>query len=421
MADEIPNLMMWVIFVRTPKTLAGKNPVQMQLANRSILLKLLRANESACRKDLAEMSGLTGAAVTNLIRDLVNVGLINEDKNYSGPRSRNAVALRFNYDDFLVIGVSFKRGSLCYAVANLGGRFLETEDIPLRMDEPVSEVLQTLDRIIRDCIVKYETQGNIIGLGVSVPGPIDLEKGEIPRLTNLPGWNAIPIQSFLEERYTLPIILDDNANSAVLAEKWFGCGANYDNMISVLVSNGVGAGVIIDGDIYHGTFGFAGEFGHVSIDFEGPQCECGNSGCVELYCSALSLLRNAKSLRGESNITGLADVIDRVNRGDENLSKMVAESGKYLGYAIVNLVNLFNPELVVVHGKMLKFGALWMESIRDSVQQRLLPEVADRLVIQPTALKQDPVTTGTIAMVCEHIINNPQLSYFARKSKIIKA
>jgi len=406
--------------MRFPKGRESINPGQMQLENRSTVLRLLRLNENACRKDLAEMSGLTGATVTNLIRDLVDVGLISEDKNYSGPRSRNAMALRFNYDDFLIVGATFRRGVLRCAVADFGGRFLEKREIPLALDQPVEDVLRTLRAAVSDLINRFSSRGTIVGLGVSVPGPIDLEKGEIPRLTNLPGWNAIPIKCILEDTFDLPIVIDDNANAAAIAEKWFGFGRAHDNLISVLVSNGVGAGVVIDGQVFHGAYGFAGELGHVSIDFNGPQCECGNHGCVELYCSALSLLRRGKSLEG-SQFTSFDQMVDAAKLGDERVLGMVADSGRYLGYSLVNLVNLFNPELLVVHGDMLRFGRVWSDSVARALTERMLPEVAERLEIHPTGLSDDPVLTGAIAMVFDYIVNSPRLEYFVARSSLARA
>ena len=405
--------------MKLPKGREPINPSQMQLKNRSTLLKLLRLNENSCRKDLAEASGLTGATVTNLIRDLVDIGLIIEDKNYSGLRSRNAMALRFNYEDFLIVGASVRRGALWCAVADFGGRFLEKRKIPLALDQPVEDVLRNLRIVVSDLISRFSNRGTIVGLGVSVPGPIDLDKGEIPKLTNLPGWSAIPIKCFLEDAFDLPIVIDDNANAAAIAERWFGFGLDHNSLISVLVSNGVGAGVVIDGQVVHGAYGFAGEFGHMSIDCNGPQCECGNRGCVELYCSALSILRQGQSLYG-SQITKFDQMVECVKAGDDKIRAMVEESGRYLGYSLVNLVNLFNPELLVVHGDMLRFGDMWFEPVVSALTERLLPEVAARFEIRSTGLEEDPVITGAIAMVFDYIISNPHLDYFKARPNLVK-
>ena len=397
------------------KNLTGKNTVRMQLENRSTLLKLLRRNDHICRKDLAEMSGLTGAAVTNLIRDLIRVGLVSEDRSYSGRLNRNAVSLKLNFERFYVIGVSLRRGRLSYGVSDLSGKLLDKQSILLELDEKVDKILSILWESVAGYINDPSYKGGIVGIGISVPGPINLEKGEISYLTNMPGWKAIPVKKFLEERSGLPVILDDAANAAVLAEKWFGCGQSYHNIISVLVSKGVGAGIILNDRIYHGAFGFAGQVGHVSLDINGPVCGCGNRGCLELYCSTLALVKKAQEIYGLDLISDFNIIRERVAKGDKKLSELVAESGRYLGCALVNLANAFNPELIVIHGDMTDFGAIWFDSVKKAVADRLLPEAATKLKIEISPITDSPILLGTVAMVCEYIFEQPYLELFSNK------
>ncbi len=403
-------------FSNTP---TGKNTVRMQLENRSTLLKLLRQNNHICRKDLAELSGLTGAAVTNLIRDLIQAGLVSEDRNYSGQLNRNAVSLKINFERFYVVGVSLRRGRLSYGVSDLSGKLLDKQSILLELDEKVDEILTTLWESVAEYINDPLYKGKIVGIGISVPGPINLEKGEISYLTNMPGWKAIPIKKFLEERSSLPVILDDAANAAALAEKWFGCGREYHNIISILVSKGVGAGIILNDQIYHGAFGFAGQVGHVSLDVNGPLCGCGNRGCLELYCSTLALVKKAQDIYGYDLVSGFNIIRERVAEGDKKLSELVVESGKYLGYAIVNLANAFNPELVVINGDMTDFGAIWFDSVKKAVAERLLPEAAAKLKIESSTLTDSPILLGTVAMVCEYIFEQPYLESFIKDNETI--
>jgi N-acetylglucosamine repressor len=392
----------------------GKNTIQLQLENRSTLLKLLRQNDHVCRKDLAEMSGLTGAAVTNLIRDLIKIGLVKEDRNFVSSSGKNAIPLQLNNQRFLVVGVNLRRDHITYALFDLSGTLLEKNKIYWEPNDPIAEILNKLFTAIDCCTKMTGDKGRVIGIGVSVPGPINLEKGEISILTNMPSeWRSVPIKKYLEDRFNLPVVLDNNSNSTALAEKWFGDGREYQNLLSILISKGMGAGVIIDGRIYHGACGFAGEMGHMSIAFDGPMCECGNKGCVELYCSTMALLKKAQTIYGPAVINRFEDLKERVKKGDEELMKLVVESGKYLGYAIVNLVNTFNPELIVINGDMNDFGSIWLDSIRQSAFKRLLPDVTARLKIKLTSLHEEPVLLGTVAMVSNYIFENPQLSLLA--------
>ena len=201
----------------------AKNPTEMQLENRSMLLQLLREHRHACRKDLAEMSGLTGAAVTNLIRDLIDAGVVSEDHDYTGPLHRNAVPLKINYEDFLVIGVSIRRGRLSEAVSDLSGTIMERKITEFPLSQPAAVVLENIRSAIAHYIEKYSSNRKVVGIGVSVPGPVNLQTGEISYLTNAPGWTAVPIRQFLTDSFDLPVILDEDANAAALAERWFGC------------------------------------------------------------------------------------------------------------------------------------------------------------------------------------------------------
>lgn len=395
------------------KNLKGKNTIQMQLENRSTLLKLLRQNEYVCRKDLAEMSGLTGAAVTNLIRDLINVGLVQEVKDSSINLGRNAIPLKLNFSKFLVLGAYFRRGALSYGISDLSGQIIEKHEIGLKLNEPVEQVLENLSNHIKKLVGKYQDQGKIIGLGLAFPGPINIEKGEIPYLTNLPGWKEVPIKKYFEKQFTLPVVLDDIANAIAIAEKWFGRGKNYQNFISLLVSKGVGAGVILDDHIYHGSFGFAGELGHVSIDYNGPQCECGNKGCLELYCSTLAFLKRAQEIYGNQKITSFDDIKNRFEQSDTRIIELIKEVGVYLGVAIVNLVNTYNPGLVVLNGEMTIFGSSLLDSIKDTVKKRLSPSVYSNLKIEFSSIPESPVFLGTIAMICEYVFENPDLTLFS--------
>ena len=390
----------------------GKNKVQIQVENRSTLLKLLKANKHICRKDLAELSGLTGAAVTNIIRDLIDAGLVEEDHAYTGLNRKNAVPLRICFERFLVIGVTIQRGLVSSAIADLSGKIVAQSKMAFDLDEPPSAVLERLSQSIQRYIDEYGNRFRIVGIGVSVPGPTNLVLGRISYLTNAPGWTNVPIKDYLAERFSYPVVMNEDANSAVLAEHWLGKGQGRDNLISILASKGVGAGVIVNGQILYGAYGLVGEIGHTSIDWDGPQCECGNRGCLELYCSSLALVRKARKTLGNTDDLGLEAVVEQASSGNRELQDLIIESGKYLGCGIVNLVYTFNPELVTIHGEMLFCGGLWLESIRSAVRERLNPSIAQQVQIEFSSL-QDPVLLGTVAMMGEKLFAEPELEYFA--------
>jgi len=394
------------------KKSTAKNKAQMQLENRSLLLNFIKNNENICRKDLAEMSGLTGAAVTNLVRDLIEVGIVTEYRDYKGPRSRNALSLKINNKKYFVIGASFRRGSIKYGVADLAGEVLIKHKIVLNLNESVDTVFDNLSGVIDDCLKKFNSKGKIVGLGLASPGPINIKKGEISYLTNVKGWKDVQIKKYFEDKYEFPVILVEAANAAAIAEKWFGCAKESKNFISILVSKGVGAGIVLNSKLFYGESGYAGEIGHVSIDYNGPLCECGNRGCLELYCSTLTLLKKAQEIYGTKLLKNIDDILNFSNKENNKLIKLVKENGQYLGYAIVNLINSFNPKLVVINSEISKFGNIWLNTIKSSVDSRLISEIFQNIEIKYSTLDSDPVFLGSIAMIAEYVFHNPQLEYF---------
>ena len=192
----------------------------------------------------------------------------------------------------------------------------------------------------------------------------------------------------------------------------------YQNMISILIGRGVGGGAILDGKIYHGAFGMAGEIGHMSIDYNGPICDCGNRGCLELYASTLALKTRVKTVLGLEEGPRFETIKEQVSEGDEVLSQLARESGAYLGFAIANLVNAFNPELIALHGDMTELGDIWLNGVKGAVKERLHPEIYAKLRIEPSALDEDPVLLGTVAMVCECLFERPILRLFSEETAI---
>ena len=400
------------------KDITGRNKTNMQLDNRSLLLSLIKNNENICRKDLAELSGLTGAAVTNLIRALVEVGIVSEHRDYQGSRSRNAISLRINYEKYLIIGVSFRRGSINYGVADLSGKVLKRHELFLDLDQSVDHVFTALSTAIDNCSEEFAEKGTIVGLGLASPGPINNKKGQISFLTNVEGWKDVPIKKYFQDKYDFPVILIEAANATAIAEKWFGCAQDSKNFISVLVSKGVGAGIVLNNNLYYGNAGYAGEIGHASINYNGPSCQCGNRGCLELYCSTLTLLKRAQAVYGTKLLKKIDDLFRFSNGNNQELINLVKENGQYLGYAIVNIINSFNPELIVINSEIKHFGDIWLQAINSSVNSRLLPESFSDIAIKYSTLDDDPVFLGAIAMVCEYVFNKPQLGYFMEKEKI---
>jgi len=233
-----------------------------------------------------------------------------------------------------------------------------------------SEADEGPDRVIARMIETLEEAASASGLpvsglravGVASPGALDLVHGRVFEAPQLPGWDGVPLVQIMSERLGLPVLLENDANAAALGENRFGAGRGTRYLIYLTISTGVGGGIIIDGKVYHGATGAAGELGHMVVWFNGPRCLCGNRGCLEAISSGTGLAWRAQELVDRGEAPGLErikrergeldadEIADAARAGDEDARRLFDESGLYLGIAVANYINIFNPEMIVLGG-----------------------------------------------------------------------
>lgn len=226
-----------------------------------------------------------------------------------------------------------------------------------------------------------------VAVGISTPGPCDPERGVVTTAPNLPGWRDVPLASLLAERLSLPAWLDNDANAAALAEHRLGAGRGTRHMILIAIGTGLGGGFVLDGRLYHGASGAAGEVGHMLIVPEGPLCGCGRRGCLEAVASGRALEREALRLASEQP-NGLVATLARkegiepdgrildlaANAGDDAADEAIRQAGRYLGEGLVNLVNLFNPEAIVIGGSVRRAGERYLGSASEIMRRDAFPQ-----------------------------------------------
>lgn len=242
-----------------------------------------------------------------------------------------------------------------------------------RMAEGISAVLES-GRI---------SKNQIVGIGIGTPGLVDLDKGVVYEAPNIPGWNNVPLTSIYQKKFCIPVFLENDANSAALGEWWIGAGKGTKNLICLTLGTGIGGGIIIDGRVYHGAQGYAGELGHIGLSFDGPRCGCGNIGCMEAYASALGIIRRTKEelkkykksliwklIGGDINKVTPAIITQAARKGDKLAIKIWKDTGYYLGSGIASYANIFNPEMVVLTGGMTGAGNLLFKPMWQTVRKR---------------------------------------------------
>jgi glucokinase len=245
----------------------------------------------------------------------------------------------------------------------------------------------------------------VLGVGMGAPGPLNREKGVVIHTPNL-GWRNFPLRDLVSQRLGLTATLDNDANCATYGEWWMGAGKPYDSLVGITLGTGIGGGLVINGEMIHGASDAAGELGHMTIDFTGRKCKCGNYGCLEAYCSGPNIAARAREgieAGFESRITELvAGNLDRITAAtvyeaavldDPYANEVVAETAKILGAGIANLINLLNPQAIVIAGGVTRAGEHLFAPLRSEVRRRAFRTAADACVILPAAL---PETAGVV-------------------------
>ncbi len=251
----------------------------------------------------------------------------------------------------------------------------------------------------------------ISAVGVAAPGPIDARSGIVTTPPNLPGWKDMPLRQLIQDELGLPTALENDANAAALAEHRFGAGRGTKHMIYVTASTGIGGGFILNGELYNGATGGAGEIGHMTILPQGPHCGCGNRGCLEALASGRAIAREARERVKCGVPTLIADLAegdpDRISaklvaqadaQGDIEAQEILDEAMTYLGVGMANLVNLFNPELIVIGGGLTKMGARLFDPVRRIIDRRAFRTAAQVVKVVPAQLGDDVGVLGAAAV-----------------------
>jgi glucokinase len=262
-----------------------------------------------------------------------------------------------------------------------------------------------------DRLTKVASARNItpVGIGVGCPGSIDRTRGQIHKSPNFPGWDSFPLRDRLHELTTLPIHLANDVNAAALGELKFGAGEDYETFVMVTLGTGVGGAIVVDGRLHQGIQGFAGEVGHMTVDPNGPACACGNIGCLEKMVGAPALVERAraviKDMDGDSPLASLdaADLTpeaigNAAQDGDPVARKVLLEMGQWLGIAFISLINLLDPECILVGGGIAQAGAPLFDAIRRTVENRTMSGSARTVPIVTATLGTRAGTAGSGAL-----------------------
>jgi predicted NBD/HSP70 family sugar kinase len=362
--------------------------------NRQIVLNYVREREPISRAEIARETDLQRSTISAIVEDLKTEGLVEEVGEGESTGGRRPTLLKLRAAEPIALGVSITPTCTTIATSDLAGRVIDQEEFLTDADKTLNQVIS----VVRDFTTRYK--GSIEGVGVSLPGLVDPSTGTalyIPYFL----WRDLPISEMISTAVGLPVVIDNDANAVALAELWFGRPEVNDarDFILVLVAEGVGTGIIFDGQVYRGQRGAAGEFGHMVIGRGAPvPCSCGSDDCWEAFSSERAAIARYVKLSGASSKISFIEVVDRALGGEANAKKALVETARQLGVGISNLIIGFSPEAVVVGGEIARAWDLIENALTETIEhsvRRGLPSAR----ILPSTLGQSPTLRGALSLV----------------------
>lgn len=402
-----------MVFSQSPSNSRG-----LKVLNRILVLDTIRELGPIARYEVAKVTSLTPPTVTVIVNDLIKAGIVKEVGSGESNGGRKPVLLELDPRSGYILAVRLQHGEIVTALLDLTGNILEDRGCLLDTSSPetvVTEIEESFVSFIERLGIPRE---KVLFCGVASPGLIDHNNCMIDRSSNL-GWKKVLLGQMLSQRLTgIPVHVENISNAAALGEKVYGSGRGAANLIYLNLSIGIGAGIIINNEIYNGAQGYAGEVGHmVLLPENGPKCSCGQYGCFEAVCGVRTVLGRIRDevpdevfdrLGMSKARCGILDLVNPLLLKTPEVQNILADTGKFIGIAIANLVSLFNIPTVILGGELARLGGVILDTVTEKVKERILPEIGESVQVICSTMKEDPPLMGVYALVLEKVFSTDQ-------------
>lgn len=395
----------------------------MRAINRSTVLSQIKTVGPIPRAELARRTQLSPATITGITAELIQEGLVYEKEMGDSSGGRRPIRLAVNPRGGYVVGAKVMEDHVVGAMTDLEATLRAKSTLPLGEKTPaaVAIVLGRLVSALLAQLPKLEEQAGestaggfpsprLMGLGVGLAGIVDASQG-IVRQSPFFGWKNVPLREMIQEQVHLPVYLDNDVNTLAYTEKWFGAGQGINDFLVVTVGRGVGMGIVVNGQLYNGARGGAGEFGHIVVHPGGLPCTCGKQGCLEAYVSEPAMLRQAEAAFQRGELARFPQTPDELVRmaqlGEPAARTIIAQAGALLGLSIANLVNVFNPERILVNGEGVRAGHWMFDSMCASIVEHTMPGLRGDVTIQIESLGDDDWARGAASLVLHELFESP--------------
>jgi predicted NBD/HSP70 family sugar kinase len=402
---------------------ASANSTYRKSAQKELaVLRLIHKKNNVSRIELVELTGFSAGLITGVTQTLIEKGLVTEAPGRPSAAGRKPIALSIRHNAAYVVGVDLGSFYLRVVVTDLLGNLVHNLRTETSLSEGRKKVLDktfsAVHKAINECGIPREA---ISGIGMAHSGIIDSTTGIVlsyPRPGQMTEWKNVPLKQMLEQEFAVPCVLEDSVRAIALAERCFGNGRNLDDFVYVDVGMGIGAGIFLNGSLYKGFGGGAGEFGHMTVEENGPLCCCGNNGCLEMMASCAAIIHAARSAieRGvDSKIRDLVEgklerisieVIAQAAQENDSLAfRALHEAVSHIGVALADVVNLLNPGVIVFGGPLFRAAPYLLKSLKRVIKQRALERSANQVELRVSNLGSEGGALGAARAMSEKVID----------------
>lgn len=374
--------------------------------NRASVLNLIKMNKQISRTDIVKRTKLAGPTVSRIVQDLINEGLVEEKGVGESIGGRKPILLTFRPDGRRVIGLDIRPHLIYGIVCNLDGDVVCEGNFPIHARMSPQEIIESIIDHAEMLLRKSKTaRRDLAGIGLSIPGLVDHQTQQV-RFSPPTGWRNLSLQKPLSEHFSVPVIVDNTVEAMTLAEKYMGSEASQmtNNLVFLYFGAGVGAGLINNGLLFRGSRYSGLEVGHTTIDLHGPQCRCGNYGCMEAMTSESALLSKVNQqleIQGIPLVQSVAEIVGLLKEGKADLQSVFQEMSLYLGVGIANMINLFNPDVIVLGGWPSELNQYVIEQAEQVGFSRSLEGMSEGVQLLTSSIGERSVVLGAASLIIQ--------------------
>ena len=386
------------------------------------ILDLIRFTGPVTRSELSDLSGLSRPTISKNCDHLLTIGLIEEENIILRGETGKRTKLKLRGDFGTIVGIELGATSVEFGLCDISGKILAFHSYSIDLSRGPNYILDFVITCIAELYEKTNFSTNrLLGVGIGLPARVDYKAGMAIHPAFMPGWNRYPVRELLTNRLNCPVYVDNDANAMALGEFHYGAGQKVKNLIFIKAGTGIGAGIIIDGKIYRGETGFAGNIGHVYVDGRTDLCKCGRRGCLEAIAGGSAIARRAKEAIDKSEANILAGVAERegactarevslaAEAGDRFSSNLIKETGIIIGEQVGRMAFLFDPGRVIIGGGLAGFGPAYLSYIREGVFKAMRPWTSANLEVCTSAFGEKCGVVGASLLVLQELFQGGSL------------